>query len=38
VGDRVDLHWTPEYTFLLDADQDAHAGDESYAALSGGVQ
>ena len=37
VGDRVDLHWTPAHTFLLDADQDAHAGDESYAALSGGV-
>ena len=37
VGDSVDLHWTPTHTFLLDADQDAHAGDESYAALSGGV-
>jgi spermidine/putrescine transport system ATP-binding protein len=36
VGDRVDLHWTPTHTFLLDADQDAHAGDETYAALSGG--
>jgi len=35
VGDRVDLHWTPTHTFLLDADQDAHAGDETYAALSG---
>ena len=35
VGDQVDLHWTPEFTFLLDADQDAHAGDETYAALSG---
>jgi spermidine/putrescine transport system ATP-binding protein len=35
VGDRVDLHWAPEFTFLLDADQDAHAGDETYAALSG---
>ena len=35
VGDRVDLHWTREFTFLLDADQDAHAGDETYAALSG---
>jgi spermidine/putrescine transport system ATP-binding protein len=35
VGDEVDLHWTPEHTFLLDADQDAHAGDESYAALAG---
>jgi len=38
VGDRVDLHWTPTHTFLLDADQDAHAGDESYAALTGGVE
>jgi spermidine/putrescine transport system ATP-binding protein len=36
VGDPVDLHWTSAHTFLLDADQDAHAGDESYAALSGG--
>ena len=35
VGDRVALHWSPGHTFLLDADQDAHAGDESYAALSG---
>ncbi len=34
-GDKVDLHWTPAHTFLLDADQDAHAGDESYAALTG---
>jgi spermidine/putrescine transport system ATP-binding protein len=34
-GDAVDLHWTPEHTFLLDADQDAHAGDETYAALVG---
>lgn len=34
-GDRVDLRWTSAHTFLLDADQDAHAGDESYAALSG---
>jgi len=37
IGDEVDLHWTPEHTFLLDADQDAHAGDESYAALAGQV-
>jgi spermidine/putrescine transport system ATP-binding protein len=37
VGDRVDLQWTSEHTFLLDADQDAHAGDETYAALSGGA-
>jgi spermidine/putrescine transport system ATP-binding protein len=35
VGDRVDLHWAPAHTFLLDADQDAHAGDETYAQLSG---
>lgn len=28
VGDGVDLHWTPEHTFLLDADQDALAGAE----------
>ena len=26
-GDRVDLHWAPEHTFLLDAAQDAHAGE-----------
>jgi spermidine/putrescine transport system ATP-binding protein len=38
VGDRVDLHWSPAHTFLLDADQDAHAGDETYAALSGAPQ
>jgi spermidine/putrescine transport system ATP-binding protein len=35
VGEQVDLHWTAAHTFLLDADQDAHAGDESYAALVG---
>ena len=34
-GDAVDLHWIPDHTFLLDADQDAHAGDETYAALTG---
>ena len=34
----VDLHWIPEHTFLLDADQDAHAGDESYAALTGSAR
>ncbi len=28
VGDRVDLHWRPEHTFLLDAAQDATAGAE----------
>jgi spermidine/putrescine transport system ATP-binding protein len=38
VGNPVDLHWIPAHTFLLDADQDAHAGDESYAALSGAAQ
>jgi len=25
-GDAVDLTWSPEHAFLLDADQDAHAG------------
>jgi spermidine/putrescine transport system ATP-binding protein len=25
-GDQVDLSWAPEHAFLLDADQDAHAG------------
>jgi spermidine/putrescine transport system ATP-binding protein len=34
-GDHVDLRWLPQHTFLLDADQDAHAGDETYAALVG---
>jgi spermidine/putrescine transport system ATP-binding protein len=34
-GQQVDLHWAAEHTFLLDADQDAHAGDESYAQLVG---
>lgn len=34
-GDRVDLHWSPAHTFLLDAAQDAHAGDETFAALTG---
>ncbi|MBF4770008.1 ABC transporter ATP-binding protein [Nocardioides agariphilus] len=28
VGDEVDLHWLPDHTFLLDADQDATAGVE----------
>jgi spermidine/putrescine transport system ATP-binding protein len=36
-GDRVDLQWSPAHTFLLDADQDAHAGDETYAALTQGA-
>jgi spermidine/putrescine transport system ATP-binding protein len=34
-GNHVDLRWLPQHTFLLDADQDAHAGDETYAALVG---
>jgi spermidine/putrescine transport system ATP-binding protein len=34
-GQQVDLHWAARHTFLLDADQDAHAGDESYAQLVG---
>jgi spermidine/putrescine transport system ATP-binding protein len=33
-GDRVELRWSPSHTFLLDAEQDAHAGDESYTALT----
>ena len=28
VGDAVDLHWQPSHTFVLDAEQDAHAGVE----------
>jgi spermidine/putrescine transport system ATP-binding protein len=28
VGDEVDLHWLPDHTFLLDADQYATAGVE----------
>lgn len=27
-GDSVDLHWMPEHSFLLDADQDASAGSQ----------
>ena len=38
VGDPVDVRWAAEHTFLLDADQDAHAGDESYAALTAGSE
>jgi spermidine/putrescine transport system ATP-binding protein len=34
-GEKVDLHWQPGHTFVLDADQDAHAGDETYAQLAG---
>jgi spermidine/putrescine transport system ATP-binding protein len=30
-GDRVDLHWMPDHTFLLDAAQDATAGVEGEA-------
>lgn len=26
-GDKVELHWRAAHTFLLDADQDAHAGE-----------
>ena len=32
-GDPVDLHWLAGHTFLLDAEQDAHAGDEAYAQV-----
>jgi spermidine/putrescine transport system ATP-binding protein len=32
-GQQVDLRWAPQHTFLLDSDEDAHAGDESYAQL-----
>ena len=35
VGEKVDLHWLPAHTFVLDADQDAHAGDETWAQLAG---
>jgi spermidine/putrescine transport system ATP-binding protein len=35
VGDPVDLHWLAGHTFVLDADQDAHAGDAAYAQLAG---
>lgn len=34
-GETVSLTWDAAHTFLLDADQDAHAGDESYAELVG---
>ena len=37
VGAKVDLHWARTHTFLLDAEQDAHAGDESYAELVAGA-
>ncbi|HEU4514241.1 MAG TPA: ABC transporter ATP-binding protein [Nocardioidaceae bacterium] len=32
-GDRVDLHWMPAHTFLLDASQDASAGVETEEEL-----
>jgi len=38
VGMDVDLHWAPAHTFLLDADEDAHAGDETYAQLVAEVE
>lgn len=31
LGATVDLTWSPEHSFLLDASEDAHAGDQSYA-------
>ena len=37
-GEKVDLHWLPAHTFVLDADQDAHAGDETYAQLAGAAR
>ena len=37
VGDKVDLHWMAAHTFLLDAAQDAHAGDETYDADQAGA-
>ncbi len=35
LGTEVDVTWSPEHTFLLDASQDAHAGDQSYAEVHG---
>jgi spermidine/putrescine transport system ATP-binding protein len=37
VGAKVDLHWARVHTFLLDAEQDVHAGDQSYAELVAGA-
>jgi spermidine/putrescine transport system ATP-binding protein len=37
VGAKVDLHWARAHTFLLDAEQDVHAGDQSYAELVAGA-
>ena len=34
VGEKVDLHWSAAHTFLLDAAQDAHAGDQTYEELT----
>ncbi|HET6697473.1 MAG TPA: ABC transporter ATP-binding protein [Nocardioidaceae bacterium] len=33
-GDEVDLHWMAAHTFVLDAAQDAHAGDQSHQELA----
>jgi spermidine/putrescine transport system ATP-binding protein len=33
-GDSVELSWRPEYAFLLDATQDAHAGAQDVGAAS----
>jgi spermidine/putrescine transport system ATP-binding protein len=37
VGANVDLHWLRAHTFLLDAQQDVHAGDQTYAELVTGA-
>jgi spermidine/putrescine transport system ATP-binding protein len=34
LGAPVDLTWSPEHTFLLDASEDAHAGDETYVGAT----
>lgn len=34
-GDKVDLAWSPQHTFLLDAAQDAHAGIETVDQVAG---
>lgn len=36
VGETVEVSWAPEHTFVLDASQDAHAGDQSYADVAVG--
>jgi spermidine/putrescine transport system ATP-binding protein len=33
-GDTVDLHWMAAHTFVLDAAQDAHAGDQTHQELA----